>query len=282
MARMSGLGPAADATIVSMPRTCLACSSLTAGIRAKEHVLAEWLLAHLGIAHEALYQGFANSADGTSQIMRTHAVDQFVEGRICDRCNNGWMRQLEETAKPFLVPLIEGERPLSLLSNDERLIVARWAAKTAFVLSYTAVIKPVPLDHIAQLRMVTTLPPQTAVAGALTLGYTRDVSFVRKEHWPQFLGVNENPVMGQPVAYKIGLQIRRLLLVVAHWPAPTATFAIAAGVHVPLWPLGPIYPAYVSPETIRGDPADSFSHLQHLADTFGIVHKPVVSPGNIR
>ena len=47
----------------------------------------------------------------------------------------------------------------------------------------------------------------------MTERYTHQVSFVRKEHWPQFLGVGDHPTLEQPAAYKIGLQIRHLLLV---------------------------------------------------------------------
>lgn len=43
---------------------------------------------------------------------------------VCKKCNNGWMSQLEDLAKPILTPLIVGE-PI-VLNRDQQRIVAEW------------------------------------------------------------------------------------------------------------------------------------------------------------
>jgi hypothetical protein len=50
----------------------------------------------------------------------------------CKPCNEGWMAQLEDRAKPALVPLIRG-RPTRLEPHRLELI-SFWALKTTFML----------------------------------------------------------------------------------------------------------------------------------------------------
>ncbi|MFN2405717.1 MAG: hypothetical protein ABR594_06655 [Pyrinomonadaceae bacterium] len=49
--------------------------------------------------------------------------------RVCQRCNNGWMSQLESAAKPVLSPLIHGRK--RILSLHNQLTITKWFAKTA-------------------------------------------------------------------------------------------------------------------------------------------------------
>jgi hypothetical protein len=51
---------------------------------------------------------------------------------VCkERCNNGWMSQLEARTKPLLGPMIRG-RPTPLSVNDQQ-ILATWAVKTTLM-----------------------------------------------------------------------------------------------------------------------------------------------------
>lgn len=50
---------------------------------------------------------------------------------VCKSCNNGWLSRLEETAKPLLIPLINGER--CGLTLQTQITIATWAAKTAMI-----------------------------------------------------------------------------------------------------------------------------------------------------
>jgi hypothetical protein len=45
-------------------------------------------------------------------------------------------------------------------------------------------------------------------------------------------------------ASKIGLQFWSLYLIAAFLPFPDSRFLVAAGLHIPLWPSGPMFAAY--------------------------------------
>lgn len=55
-------------------------------------------------------------------------------------------------------------------------------------------------------------------------------------------------------AYKIGLQIRDLMLLVAFTQRSRVEFVTAAGVHVPLNPQSPIWPSYAAPLPVNPEP----------------------------
>jgi hypothetical protein len=54
--------------------------------------------------------------------------------RVCAECNNGWMSQLQQAAKPYLVPMLTGER-VELRKNAQTLIAA-WSAMMAMVAEF--------------------------------------------------------------------------------------------------------------------------------------------------
>jgi hypothetical protein len=103
-----------------------------------------------------------------------------VCGGGSNSCNNGWMRRLENSAKPVLVPLMNGEA--MRLSIEQQRIVAGWAALKAMVAEHDSVghvtTSQAERDHL----MATRLPP--ALGWAIWIGY-----FGRK-HWPGHLGSN--------------------------------------------------------------------------------------------
>jgi hypothetical protein len=51
---------------------------------------------------------------------------------VCERCNNGWMGQIEEAAKPILIPLIQAQQT-SLFRNNRKAL-AEWIALKAIVI----------------------------------------------------------------------------------------------------------------------------------------------------
>jgi len=52
---------------------------------------------------------------------------------VCERCNNGWMSDIEQKAKPCATPLILGEEG-ALLDPDAQWALARWAYLKVLVL----------------------------------------------------------------------------------------------------------------------------------------------------
>lgn len=52
----------------------------------------------------------------------------------CKRCNNTWMSDLENAAKPIMKPMMHGVD--STLTTDQQLILTKWAVKTAIMYEY--------------------------------------------------------------------------------------------------------------------------------------------------
>src|SRR2546428_2169378 len=171
-------------------RACVWCRNQLSASRAKEHVVPDWLLRHLKVSSETVEATIAATADENVVSVRRHILDAMKEGRVCEECNCGWMSDLEQAAKPVLVPVIDGQRSVLTLSASERLLVARWAAKTAFMLNSSSdqsnMGMRVPVEHFDFLRThLDELPSGVGVFTGHGPG-SRDFSWVQENKWPQF------------------------------------------------------------------------------------------------
>jgi len=110
-------------------------------------------------------------ADGTRRPLREeYRIDSFRLKKICKACNGGWMSELEQSAKPIILALIDGQRDLGSLSADERYTLARWVGKTAIIESHSVGAEsPVGPDFLRQLKLdIHGDPGRFAVAGSHT------------------------------------------------------------------------------------------------------------------
>jgi hypothetical protein len=55
---------------------------------------------------------------------------------VCGKCNNGWMSELQNTTKPILVPLMQGQQ--IILSEQRQRLLATWVAMTVICAEYLA------------------------------------------------------------------------------------------------------------------------------------------------
>src|SRR5260370_34940786 len=90
-----------------MPRACIFCDRPLTGVRAKEHVIPQWLMEYLGVTDDQLYLAAAQSADDTIVRERKVYPPNFVKGRVCGTCNNGWMSVRETATMDLLKPLVQ-------------------------------------------------------------------------------------------------------------------------------------------------------------------------------
>jgi len=65
-----------------------------------------------------------NNWDGSPNV-KIHAV--------CKACNEGWMHEIEVTARPILEPMILGDKVV--LSPEDQLVVATWTCLKTFILA---------------------------------------------------------------------------------------------------------------------------------------------------
>ncbi len=218
-----------------MTRACLFCGVSGCRALSDEHVIPQWLLRHLDLPDDdLLFQGVAESKTGQlSMAPRVHSTFRFVEGRVCQTCNSGWMSRLESAAQPVLIELMDSARQLRTLSESESAVIAKWAAKTAYLHTYAGPMKkPVRGEHLKQLTGDSGVPVSGVGVFANQMEHVKPSGYVQTGTWPQLLRA-EVAVDGQtPVdAYKIGLQFRRLYLLVAFWPNPTSLLTRGRDVH---------------------------------------------------
>ncbi len=155
-------------------RVCLFCGQDLSSGRSQEHVFPQWLLDELSIRAEqvsAVHVFRPEDPASEPEVLseRSLTLEKLREGRICARCNNGWMSGLEQSCKRILLDMIHGRRQPEQLSETECLLVARWAAKTGYVLNSSAnyTIK-VPPHQLKELRENTHNLPWGVVVIAAT------------------------------------------------------------------------------------------------------------------
>jgi hypothetical protein len=84
-----------------------------------------------------------------------------VARSVCRSCNQGWMSEMEQRARPLLTPCILGESAIWGTSHQEK--VATWAFKTALMLDRSSTEAHVaPPEHFDHLWLNRT-PPKTVL-----------------------------------------------------------------------------------------------------------------------
>ena len=257
-------------------RICIFCACPLGANRGKEHVIPQWLLTHLHLTEEDVFQFVASSVDLSIKQERVIPNRAFVEGHVCKKCNSGWMHQLEDTATPLLKDLIDGARTVHGLTAEERLLAAKWATKTAYVLTYpTPLNEPVDPSHLQFLQAnEQTLPVGVAVFAQQHVP-TGKASYFQTNTWPHLSEAvpgARDVVRSSKSSYKIALQFDRLMLLVAYWPPQGSVYAMVVGLHVPLWPITPFYLGYYNAIDVPL-PYDSRSLLERFSSTLAIYHR---------
>jgi len=114
---------------------CIFCGALPP--LTGEHVFPRWSHQYLPPETQKNYEslrGVRNPHDLKHyEIIRPGDIRHWTVKCVCHpRCNNGWMRtQIEDTAKPILIPLIRGEECRIFPADQARL--AAWAVMKAMV-----------------------------------------------------------------------------------------------------------------------------------------------------
>lgn len=151
-------------------RTCAFCAEASV---TREHIFPFWLREAVGGAGAAThYRAAPRSAPPPvgDQLAyeRSWGADEaaIVVRAVCARCNSTWMNDLDHAVEPIIVPLIRNkEQPVG---EDERTVLATWAAKIALLLEHTravsdltrrrSLVPPAAFHKLYELR----LPPAFA------------------------------------------------------------------------------------------------------------------------
>jgi hypothetical protein len=227
---------------------CLFCGASGSGTLTNEHVNPRWLLHHLGLPDDdMLIQAVASSETGRLvESPRIQSSFNFVLGRVCGHCNNGWLRRLENAAKPLLISLMDQHRTLESMSVHEAALIGKWAAKTAYLHTWVGPLKqPVQVDHLRTLYGdAGTVRGGVGVFG-MQSDFVKPSGYIQTGHWPQLGGTEATGTGETPAAaYKVGLQFRSLYLLVAFWPSAASVLTRVRNMHVRLVPRETENPDY--------------------------------------
>jgi hypothetical protein len=145
----------------------------------------------LGLTDDQILLGVAQSADNVILESRHQPVGNFVEGRVCETCNNGWMNGLENDARPILKSLIDGKIPTFNTSQEEKLKLAKWATKTAYVVGYASPIQRLPdPSHLRFMKASDgAIPPRVGVFAQLS-NTVPEFLLLQRNHWGHFTFLN--------------------------------------------------------------------------------------------
>jgi hypothetical protein len=221
-------------------KTCLFCRKpLSSANRAREHVVARTLLDKLDILQvELSHSHLQSSHDGWEGLQltppeteRRFIYDQFLCGRVCGLCNHGWMSDLDGRFAPLLLDLARSKWRIAHLSKGQNRLIAKWAAKTAMVLSETVQpgVGAIPRRHASIFHRGAAFPDSFIVLAARSSDEAQGFRFSFCSTWmveAAHDSINQ-PRLGHTGAYKVFMQIKNVMFLVCHYPVHHAEFLLA-------------------------------------------------------
>src|SRR5450759_5037390 len=130
--------------IPNPPRRCIFCGGTPI---TKEHIFAAWMRDFLptipnsrtdhdtSLGRRDLKSGKIMSYS-TSKGKLDKPGDHRSRGLrvVCRNCNNGWMSEIQNIAKPILIPFLKGQWPR--ITQDDQYILSVWAAMFSMVFEF--------------------------------------------------------------------------------------------------------------------------------------------------
>lgn len=205
---------------MSEKRKCVFCDGTKLS---KEHIFAQWLLKELDIYDNNVSMTHT-SFIGIPVSNRKHPFSKLVNGLVCERCNNGWMSQLEGDCQNHIINFMnmdEFEIELKFLEANYDTI-AKWAFKNAILLNNATNYRQlVPRGHYVDLY-----------SGSIPEGVFIDMAFCKNEskiEWRQTPGglvIKDEKIPFNPNLdrYQITFQIKRLLIKVIFYRSSDEVF----------------------------------------------------------
>ncbi len=113
---------------------CVFCGG---GPLSAEHVFSRrWIERFSPGATSHTHELVRSVAPGEPDVRRTYTTKlpegMVVNGAVCERCNSGWMNDLDLAIQPLLNAIVDGEDVP--VSADQRRMLATWACKIALVM----------------------------------------------------------------------------------------------------------------------------------------------------
>lgn len=105
----------------------------------KEHIWPQWLtrfLNHQSVTRTVVASNIQRGTGWTSKTVQKKQGKMGSVSRrvVCGKCNGGWMSELQNLAKPYILPLVSGEPFLFDLKAQR--IVSLWVMMTVIMAEY--------------------------------------------------------------------------------------------------------------------------------------------------
>jgi hypothetical protein len=134
------------------PRECIFCKAWG---MTYEHVWPDWLKRYVP-------QDLTYHHAGTGEIFKTHSTSKIKKWAgdpqsrrlpiVCGRCNSGWMKELQDAARPILLPLLEAKS--AFIRPYQQKLLAAWATMCVMTAEYYAPdLVSIPFDDREYLRL---------------------------------------------------------------------------------------------------------------------------------
>jgi hypothetical protein len=123
----------------------------------QEHAWPDWLVKHVTERQTDWQLEVVRLGSSLITVEQVNREIEVVVECVCDRCNRGWMKKLEDRVSVFARWMMDGNP--TVLTGQQGSQLARWAAKTALTLecSYGSA-QPTPRHIREQVRMRAEVP----------------------------------------------------------------------------------------------------------------------------
>ena len=134
-----------------MRKKCIFCQHDDRKIT-KEHLFPDWLSKMYDDTVTGINEG--TNADGSIAYSYTSKIFQQTMNSVCEVCNNGWMSQIENEAKPILIKMLRNKS--FVLDKKSQIKLSTWAMKTILVSNHGNPAPPakqfIPFDHYVKFH----------------------------------------------------------------------------------------------------------------------------------
>ena len=124
----------------------------------KEHLIPKWMLkiVRRKFSWQGGKAGFKVASNEPHEWTISRPAETVVEC-VCRRCNNGWMNEIEQAAKPALTTMIHGDA--LELDPETQEAIGTWMCLKAILSAYVKLLFPVPQEWLAYFYAHHSPPP---------------------------------------------------------------------------------------------------------------------------
>ncbi len=231
-----------------MPRKCIFCAQKA---DSKEDAWPLWLTERFIAPGTLEFQ----PGIGAPLMSRPTERPEVRIGWFCEKCNNGWMSQLENLAKPVITRLLD--QPTDVLNVHDRKTLALWSVKTAMV--FEAIKGP---DHclFSDLERCLLYNKPHEIPDFTLIWIAKLIGFPGPSSEGTILSTPTTPHRAAVVTLVFGclaIQLRKVVPGTKLHPATNITMDQREGpwdkVLLQIWPQPPEPVCWPPPQVIRGE-----------------------------